>query len=123
MVMDEYEGWIEVTIKTYHGHGTLYLFVDYQDYDLLEMEYGDSTNRGGSILEDSIYEEGMREGILYNDDDNFKYSVKIIRFPPEEELNKMIQRATLKMLHAKEELKWLNKELKRSKKSQKETEW
>lgn len=121
--MDETEGWIEITIKTSYNTATLYEFVEYEVYDLEDMEIGDSTRNGCDDLEDLVFYKGHKDGVIDSIYQAFKYSVKIIEYPPEEELNNMISSVERRIAKEKNELEWLNAQLMLARKNAKETEW
>lgn len=121
--MDETEGWIEITIISPYRSVTLYEFVEYEVYDLEDMEIGYSTSSGSDDLKDLILYKGKQEGILEDEYGTFKYSVKIIEYPPEEKLNNMISNVERRIEREKNELEWLNVQLTLARKNAKESEW
>ena len=121
--MDKTEGWIEITIKTTYNTATLYEFVEYEVYDLEDMEIGESTIGGSDDLRDLIFYKGHRNGIIAGEFQAFTYSVKIIEYPPEEELNSMISNAEYKIEKENNKLEWLKIQLMLARKNAKETEW
>ena len=123
MVMDETEGWIEITIISPYRSVTLYEFVEYEVYDLEDMEIGDSTSSGSDDLKDLILYKGKKEGMLEDEYQAFSYSVKIIEYPPEEKLNNMISNVERRIEREKNELEWLNVQLMLARKNAKESEW
>ena len=121
--MEETEGWIEVTIRTVGNKSVLYEFVEYDNYDLEEMNLNESTSNVNSDMMDFIIEIGSDDGIIYDDYQKFGFSVKIIDYPPEEFLTKKIQRLEYKLQQQKDDIRWYKKQLKNSQKKAKETEW
>lgn len=121
--MEETEGWIEITINTPHNMTIVYEFIEYDSYDLEEMNIGESTSHVCSDLEDLIVDKGKKDGILYDEYQSFNYTVKMIEYPPEDYLNNMIRYAKHRMEREKNELEWLEIQLMLARKNAKESEW